>query len=413
MVNFGRAHNMVTAAAFHEMLVGITGNPNVTAPSSKTYNDILDNHFENCTEDAADMFIEEFKELDETPFMTVEHDLWTNSAKNSIVGVSGSYINHQWRPTDCAMHALNLCIGYGIGLKENVHNEYKKDPKSEAYVKTRAVVTRGGDFPEGGAVIRKLRALNIFFASSKSMERITHLKEVQTFHKLPQLAALVDIDGRVASTIKLFQRSIINFSEFQAFSHSTNMAKDEKHVFNRINDTEWALVIPMEAVMQCVAELALVEAQSPTMLSSTMYLLLRVAPARMNSYKFSAYRLNCARDTDTNEKNFPRPSVPMDMALLLDSRAKSSANPFLRVPDTSEAATDKILEGVKALMRVEHRVFFKGLYARDKENASNAPYEESSADAVVNAKADAMLDQWFNLRVEWAEVAKRQYSAKD
>ncbi|KAE9191619.1 hypothetical protein PF005_g18770 [Phytophthora fragariae] len=101
----------------------------------------------------------------------------------------------------------------------------------------------------------------------------------------------------------------------------------------------------MEAVMQRIAELALVESQSASMISSTMYVLLRVASARMNSYKFSSYCLGGARETETNEKSFPRiqlmlpdlsdlaqrcikrtlyqiaeclpkPSVPMGMALI-------------------------------------------------------------------------------------------------
>ncbi|KAE9034827.1 hypothetical protein PR001_g7253 [Phytophthora rubi] len=87
---------MVTTPAFHCFLASVTADPNVTVPSSKTYIDILDNHFERFTQDASELFLEEFKELDETPFMTMEHDLWTNSSKNSIVGVSGSFFDRQW-----------------------------------------------------------------------------------------------------------------------------------------------------------------------------------------------------------------------------------------------------------------------------------------------------------------------------
>uniref|UniRef100_H3H883 Uncharacterized protein n=1 Tax=Phytophthora ramorum TaxID=164328 RepID=H3H883_PHYRM len=41
------------------------------------------------------------------------------------------------------------------------------------------------------------------------------------------------------------------------------------------------------------------------------------------------------------------------------------------------------------------------------------PAEESTADATLNAKADALLGEWLNLRVEWAEVVKKQYPSKD
>ncbi|KAE8969044.1 hypothetical protein PR002_g27554 [Phytophthora rubi] len=124
----------------------------------------------------------------------------------------------------------------------------------------------------------------------------------------------------------------------------------------------------------------------------------------------------------------------MDMALLLDPRTKAAANTFLRIPDTAEAVSGTILEETKALMRVEYRVFYKGLHAHDDqgENAADSvsssplsecnsssdteadllygeevsqPIEESSAEAIMNAKADAQLDDWFSFRVEWAEVA--------
>ncbi|KAL3658150.1 hypothetical protein V7S43_016781 [Phytophthora oleae] len=119
--------------------------------------------------------------------------------------------------TDCTMHALNLCIGYGIGLKENVRNEYVLDPSTKLPVKKKVLVTKRGAFPEGGKLIRKLRALNNFFASSRSAEIIARLKQVQKFHQLHELAAMVDIDVRVASTIKLFRGSIVNYAAFQAF----------------------------------------------------------------------------------------------------------------------------------------------------------------------------------------------------
>uniref|UniRef100_H3H8J3 Uncharacterized protein n=1 Tax=Phytophthora ramorum TaxID=164328 RepID=H3H8J3_PHYRM len=276
LIRDGLPHNIVTTPAFRDFLVGVTGDPNVTVPAAKTYNEILDNHYDKFANDTSELFVEEFKELDETPFMTVEHDLWTNSSLSTMNGILGDspfsrsseevadLLDEQLKArygldvrkmarftisdtaaaarkvssqfdstlqTDCAMHALNLCISYGIGLKENVRNEYMKDERTKLFVKKRVVVTQGGAFPEGGAVIRKLRNLNNFFASSKSPERIARLRDVQKFHKLPQLAALIDIDVRVASTIKLFRRSIINYPAFQAFFQNANVAKGQKNVF--------------------------------------------------------------------------------------------------------------------------------------------------------------------------------------
>ncbi|GMF80514.1 unnamed protein product [Phytophthora fragariaefolia] len=473
LIRDGLAHNVVTTPAFRDFLIGVTGDPNVTIPARETYNDIVDNHFEQFTGDVTEMLIEEFEDLDETPFMTVSHDLWTNSAKNSIVAVSEEVsklmdkqlkarygldmekmarftisdtapaalkVSRQFDTTlqtDCAMHALNLCIGYGIGLKENVRNVYKLDPKTQIYAKTRVVVTEGGAFPEGGKIIRKLRALNNFFAN-KSPERAASLIEVHKFHKLPQLAPLVDVDVRVTSTIKLFQRSIVNYPAFQTFFQNADVSKDEKHVFNRISSAEWELVVQMEAIMQRVAELALVESQSDTMLAS----------ARMNSYKFSSYCLNGPRDPETNEKNFPRtqmklnhlselgqrcikrtlhqiaerllkPSVPMAMALLLGPRTKPAAKTFLRIPDTTDA-------GLYANDEHENNAvaFTSTLAQSDGNNSSeneselsfgdevSQPATETTAEATLNTKADALLDEWLNFRADWAEVAKLEFPTK-
>jgi len=87
-------------------------------------------------------------------------------------------------------------------------------------------------------------------------------------------------------------------------------------------------------------------------------------------------------------------------------------------------------------MRTEHRVFYKALHAntdpgddaqgsassspRDDANSSSDteaelvygeevshPVEESTAEASLNAKADPVLEEWFGLRVDWAEVVKQ------
>ncbi|GMF49473.1 unnamed protein product [Phytophthora lilii] len=83
-------------------------------------------------------------------------------------------------------------------------------------------------------------------------------------------------------------------------------AKKDAALFTCITDAEWELAVEMEAIVHRVAELALVESQAANMLSSTLYVVLRVASARMNSYQRAADQLNCPRDEDTYEVNFPR-----------------------------------------------------------------------------------------------------------
>ncbi|KAL3658149.1 hypothetical protein V7S43_016780 [Phytophthora oleae] len=94
--------NMTTTSIFREFLAGVTGEPTVTIPSHKTYNAILDKHYSNFKKDVSKLIMDEYKEMFETRFMNVEHDLWSNSAK-SCVGASCSFIDHLWKPRHFAL----------------------------------------------------------------------------------------------------------------------------------------------------------------------------------------------------------------------------------------------------------------------------------------------------------------------
>ncbi|GMF31492.1 unnamed protein product [Phytophthora fragariaefolia] len=164
------------------MVAALAGDPDVTIPALETYNYIVDNHYAQFVERTSELLHKEHEALHKIPFLNVMHDLCTNKAKNCIVGASGSFIDHAWKPrhvallavtkndghesssvatlisgqlmtlygldmkkkvrftvsdtapaprkisknfdstllTDCTMHALNLCLGYGIGLEESV-----------------------------------------------------------------------------------------------------------------------------------------------------------------------------------------------------------------------------------------------------------------------------------------------------
>lgn len=85
--------------------------------------------------------------------------------------------------------------------------------------------------------------------------------------------------------------------------------------------------------------------------------------------------------------------MPIGMTLLLDPRTKSSAKTFLQVPDTAEAVTTDILEETKRLMRIEHhRVFYKGLYAKDDQGGSKAASATSSPPTECCSSSDNEAD---------------------
>jgi hypothetical protein len=112
------------------------------------------------------------------------------------------------------MHVLNLCIGYGIGLKENMKTKRTVDPITGTTTTVKEAVSEGGPLPEGADVIRKLRSLNNYFCTPKRREK---LARIQDAHALPLLSPLLDVDVRVASACRLMRRSILNYTAMMLF----------------------------------------------------------------------------------------------------------------------------------------------------------------------------------------------------
>ena len=91
---------------------------------------------------------------------------------------------------DCEMHQLNLCLNYGLGICENYNSEDMIDDNgvvirnsSGNKVIRKVIVTPGGSFIEGEALVKKLKALANYFDSPQRKER---LLKVQDYHSLYQ-----------------------------------------------------------------------------------------------------------------------------------------------------------------------------------------------------------------------------------
>ncbi|KAI9981426.1 hypothetical protein PInf_009178 [Phytophthora infestans] len=117
-------------------------------------------------------------------------------------------------PVDCSMHVLNLCLVYGLGMRENVKTCHVVNPVTNLLQKQRQVCTPGGPFPEGAALVKKTPDLSNYF---KTPQRVERPLRVQQHYGLPELAAMVDCDTRVASTVTLLQKSILNYPAFKAY----------------------------------------------------------------------------------------------------------------------------------------------------------------------------------------------------
>ena len=91
---------------------------------------------------------------------------------------------------DCEMHQLNSCLKYGFGICRNYKSEDMLDENgvvihnsSGKKFISKVVVTSGGSFIEGEALVKNLKALANYFDSPQRKER---LRKVQDHHSLYQ-----------------------------------------------------------------------------------------------------------------------------------------------------------------------------------------------------------------------------------
>ncbi|KAG4238273.1 hypothetical protein PC116_g13685 [Phytophthora cactorum] len=110
--------------------------------------------------------------------------------------------------------------------------------------------------------VTKAKMKKRVFVTEGAVQRGHKLTEVQQLHGLPEISGPIDID--------------LSGNSLSRWRQLCNV---------------WRSL------------LALVESQAANTLSPTLYILLRVASTRINSYKFSAYQLNSPRDEATTGPN--------------------------------------------------------------------------------------------------------------
>ncbi|KAF1786550.1 hypothetical protein GQ600_5553 [Phytophthora cactorum] len=165
----------------------------------------------------------------------------------------------------------------------------------------------------------------------------------------------------------------------------------------------------------------------------------------MNSYKFYSYALNGPRDEDTNEKNFPREVLEYTKVSDLGRRCISRTlhQIAFRLPNPRNAHyKHHVRDDEPVVQYAEHRELYKRKYGSGTQeedggssSSSSPPVEaydaseaelsvscgeevseqakQSSAESILHKEADALFDKWIDLRVEWVEVAKKQYVTKE
>ncbi|ETK77029.1 hypothetical protein L915_16667 [Phytophthora nicotianae] len=417
------------------------------------------------------MLSAEFRAAYNLPFLNVLHDgCTTGSGKKGLVGTSASFINLSWEfvntallvtvyngshesckikmlitsrikefygidiksitqftmsdtapsakkvsklfedslPTDCAMHVLNLCLVYGMGMRENYETVYLLDPTTNKPKKERRLCTVGGPFTEGATLIKKVRSLNNYFNSPQRTERLAKL---QQFYCLPELKPIVDCDTRVASSVTLFQRTIVNYPAFKAyFQHCESY--DDPAVFEKFTFSEWRLLVEVEAITQSLADLARIDVQRSNQVSSDLIVLMKFALDRLATDTFHIYDLDAARPPKPHEKSLPRNDIQIGalsekamicvnrikgqvlkrlptltdesvVILLLDPRTKFTVDSLIQPPKLRQEAVvggvvsdegSNVTAGLtedegQEVLRNAHREVFRAIHASNPNNS--------------------------------------------
>jgi hypothetical protein len=525
LVEDGLPFHAATTAAFARMMRTASNNPSMAMLCRDRYNQFLDGEFSLFTKFVSRLLKEESSFALGYRFLTVIHDIWTSKNKDSIIGASVSFIDHEWRfrnvallaevkndgqsaaavarsikerftarykmdvialakytasdtanaarkvseyfedseQADCSMHVLNLCIGYGLGMKEKTKTTSLYDPDAGCYQKVIAIHTPGGPFAEGATIIRKLRALNNHFSTG---ERRTKLAKVQQAHCYPTARPLIDVDVRVASSCRLMRRSLLNFAAYRAY-----FAASDSRAFDNITIDEWKLAAEMEAITSFISELALVEVQKSGLVASYVAVFRKMAEDGLTGASFkvccvgeppterttddtqprrvvlrsdlSRLGMVCvARTLAQLEERFPPLSPEMVMILLLDPRTKNCVTSIVKNMAKPGALAQCVKEGTQNLFD-EHAALYE-IQQRELRGLDEAPAsggfssvlavnldmlqtpeafilgapvatttKEDIQETRLREESDAIVNRWIAEEINWVKVANKQQETED
>ncbi|POM79081.1 Hypothetical protein PHPALM_3318 [Phytophthora palmivora] len=316
---------------------------------------------------------------------------------------------------DCSMHLLNLCVSYGIGLKDNIQTVSVWNDSTESWDKVVTKVTPRGSFDEGGDVIQKLRNLNNYFKTSKERNALRKIQEALLY---PKLDPLTDNDVRVAYTCKVIRRSVV--------------------VFRRLAETK---------LKSFKFDAMVMEAPRSNDANESSHR--RVVRTRQ---QFSDAGKTCLRWTLLQlQARFPKLAKESMICILLDPRTKSRAKKIAAVGSIPRKEEKAIYKGGLDYLRYEHRKVFcemikQGKVSLDQQSSQSSLLSQESTlspcssppsigwddedelllgapirttktrdevkESEINARADRVTQDWLDLEPEWLEIAQRQIPGK-
>ncbi|OWZ01418.1 hypothetical protein PHMEG_00027196, partial [Phytophthora megakarya] len=403
-------------------------------------------------------------------YLNLMHDIWTSSGKDIIVGASVAFIDAAWKfrfiamlatvkndghnaplvakviesgfkakydidiramtrftmsdttpsarsvadhidseQEDRSMHLLNLCIGYGLGIKDNIQTNNVWNASCNSWDRVVAIVTPGGSLEE-------------------------------------ELDPMVDKDVRVAYTCKLIRRSVVYYAAFEAYFQST---KEPGRVWTALSPDNWPLATEMEA------EKKLKSFKFETMVVKAP----RAKDANEASHRrqvktldqFSEAGKTCLRRTLLElQSSFPKMTKEAMACVLLDPRTKASTKKMCAVGNISRKEEKAIYKNGMDFLRDEHRKVFtqmtklgkiqlsqpssqSSLLSQDLNSPASSPSStgwddedelllpppiratktrDEVKESEINGRADCIMREWIGVESEWLDVAQRQNPAK-
>ncbi|EEY57368.1 uncharacterized protein PITG_11219 [Phytophthora infestans T30-4] len=458
LISQGLPYTLCESAAFKDLIRAATGNPAFQVLGRDRHDRLLNGHFQLFCELVGESLSTEYEKACNMTFLNLIHDIWTSCGKDNIVGASVAFIDSLWRfcfiavlvcvkndghnapavakviesafksrfnldirsltrytmsdttpsaknvadhidteQDNCSMHLLNLCIGYGIGLKDNIQTTTVWNEFTGSWDKIATTVTPGGALYEGGDVIHKIRNLNNHFRSPKQRNA---LKKIQEALSYPELEPMTEQDVRVAYTCKLIRRSVVNYGAFDAYFQST---KDSTSSWSALTAKDWTLAVEMEAATNFIANLTLVEVQSENLVSSYMVMFRRLAENKLKSFKFEAMAIEAPGAKDASEASHRRVTRTRDQ--FSDAGKTCLRRTLMQLQARFPKVTTESMTCV--LLDPRTKSSAKKIAAVGAPIRATKTRDELKETEII-ARADAVLREWIDLEQEWLEAAQRQ-----
>ena len=329
-----------------------------------------------------------------------------SDSTGSAANVAGNLDAQQ---NDCEMHVVSLALGYATGVKENQRMTTEVVGGKETKVIT--IVTPGGEFKDGGRMVKASRNIvNFFGQSSKRNEGITKLG-IQL--ELPQVALRNFPDTRVSYVVMVFQGMMANYELLKIYSDKDD---DFKKVWSKLSPVDVEAIREMEAVCRNISQYAVGDSQKSTNAFNSSLIPFYRKALRKYAYKKEYKLMVLGRQSpSTTLKNWPRekkkaedftdagkkclkrlqlqiderlppPEPERSLAVLLDPATKKFAKELL---DEDPG----LFEKTRSLLKEKHREVYHAVYGKKsgegESNGSDKAPNESDDDLETPVAVDS------------------------